>query len=89
MKNALKLLSLFFAASLAGVAATEIAGVTHLAPVQGETLLALFAGATVLLIMATDYSRRSRRLAPLVTVTRPVLPAATPVRTYAPVRRAA
>lgn len=74
MKTALKILTATFAASIPGVAFAEIANVSRLVAVQGETLLALFVGAAMLLIMATDYSRGQRSLAPAATVVRPSLP---------------
>ena len=90
MKNSTKFLFLVLAASVAGVAIAEFAGLVTALPVRGETALLVFASLFIVMIAVRDYSRPLAPLKPLAPAVRPaVAPARQVRRASAIVERAA
>ncbi len=89
MKNSTKFLFILLAASVAGVAAAEFAGLVSALPVRGETALLVFSSLFLVMIAVRDYSRRFVPLKPAAPVVRPALPARQVRRASAIIERAA
>jgi len=89
MNRSHKLLYVLFAAGVAGVAVLDFTGFFASLPFRGEATAIASVVAGTLLITIRDYARRPATLRPLVSVTRPRLPARGTRRVEAIVERAA